>query len=74
MRNLGIPTVFDRIIQQSIVQVLSPIFEEQFSKTSYGFRPGKCCENAIVKALEYLNDGYEWIVDIDLERFFDSVD
>lgn len=74
MRNLGIPTVFDRIIQQSIVQVLSPIFEEQFSKTSYGFRPGKCCENAIVKALEYLNDGYEWIVDIDLERFFDTVD
>ena len=74
MRNLGIPTVFDRIIQQSIVQVLSPIFEEQFSKTSYGFRPGRCCENAIVKALEYLNDGYEWIVDIDLERFFDTVD
>ncbi len=74
MRNLGIPTVFDRIIQQSIIQVLSPIFEEQFSKTSYGFRPGRCCENAIVKALEYLNDGYEWIVDIDLERFFDTVD
>lgn len=74
IRNLGIPTVFDRIIQQSIVQVLSPIFEEQFSKTSYGFRPGRCCENAIVKALEYLNDGYEWIVDIDLERFFDTVD
>ena len=74
MRNLGIPTVFDRIIQQSIVQVLSPIFEEQFSTTSYGFRPGRCCENAVVKALEYLNDGYEWIVDIDLERFFDTVD
>lgn len=74
MRNLGIPTVFDRIIQQSIVQVLSPIFEEQFSKTSYGFRPGRCCENAVVKALGYLNDGYEWIVDIDLERFFDTVD
>ena len=74
MRNLGIPTVFDRIIQQSIVQVLSPIFEEQFSKTSYGFRPGRSCENAVVKALEHLNDGYEWIVDIDLERFFDTVD
>lgn len=74
MRNLGIPTVFDRIIQQSIAQVLSPIFEEQFSKTSYGFRPGRSCENAVVKALEYLNDGYEWIVDIDLERFFDTVD
>lgn len=74
MRNLGIPTVFDRIIQQAIVQILSPIFEEQFSKTSYGFRPGRCCESAVVKALEYLNDGYEWIVDIDLERFFDTVD
>lgn len=74
MRNLGISTVFDRIIQQAIVQILSPIFEEQFSKTSYGFRPGRCCESAVVKALEYLNDGYEWIVDIDLERFFDTVD
>lgn len=74
MRNLGIPTVFDRIIQQAMVQVLSPIYEEQFSKASYGFRPGRCCENAVVKALEYLNDGYEWIVDIDLERFFDTVD
>ena len=74
MRNLGIPTVFDKIIQQAIVQVLSPIFEEQFSETSYGFRPGRCCENAVVKALEYLNEGYEWIVDIDLERFFDTVD
>ena len=74
MRNLGIPTVFDRIIQQAMVQVLSPIFEEQFSETSYGFRPGRSCENAVVKALEYLNDGYEWIVDIDLERFFDTVD
>lgn len=74
MRNLGIPTVFDRIIQQAIVQILSAIFEKQFSKTSYGFRPGRCCESAVVKALEYLNDGYEWIVDIDLERFFDTVD
>lgn len=74
MRNLGIPTVFDRIIQQAIVQVLSPIFEEKFSETSYGFRPGRCCENAVIKALEYLNYGYEWIVDIDLERFFDTVD
>ena len=74
MRNLGIPTVFDRIIQQAMIQVLSPIFEEQFSETSYGFRQGRCCENAVVKALEYLNDGYEWIVDIDLERFFDTVD
>lgn len=73
MRNLGIPTVFDRIIQQSMVQVLSPIFEKQFSETSYGFRPDRSCENAVIKALEYLNEGYEWIVDIDLERFFDTV-
>ena len=66
--------MFDRIIQQAIVQVLSPIYEEQFSETSYGFRPGRCCENAVIKALEYLNNEYEWIVDIDLERFFDTVD
>ena len=73
-RNLGIPTVFDRIIQQAMVQILSPIFEEQFSEASYGFRPGKSAEQAVIKALEYLNDGYEWIVDIDLEKFFDTVD
>lgn len=73
-RNLGIPTVFDRIIQQAMVQVLSPIFEKQFSETSYGFRPKRSCEQAVIKALEYLNDGYEWIVDIDLEKFFDTVD
>ncbi len=73
-RNLGIPTVFDRIIQQAMVQVLSPIYEKQFSETSYGFRSGRSCEKAVIKALEYLNEGYEWIVDIDLERFFDTVD
>ena len=72
-RNLGIPTIMDRIIQQAVVQVISPIFEEQFRETSYGFRPGRSCEQAVVKALEYLNDGYEWIVDIDLEKFFDTV-
>lgn len=72
-RNLGIPTVLDRIIQQAIVQVLSPIFEEQFSDNSYGFRPGRRAEQAITKVLEYLNDGYEWIVNIDLEKFFDTV-
>ena len=74
MRDLGITTVFDRIIQQAMVQVLSPIFEEQSSEKSYGFRLGRCCENAVVKALEYLNDGYKWIVDIDFERLFDTVD
>lgn len=72
-RNLGIPTVMDRIIQQAIVQVISPIFEEQFNDNSFGFRPGRSCEQAVIRALEYLNDGYEWIVDIDLEKFFDTV-
>ena len=63
----------DRVIQQAIVQVLSPIYEEQFSKTSYGFRPKRSCEMAIIKLLEYFNDGYTWIVDIDLQKFFDTV-
>lgn len=72
-RNLGIPTVMDRIIQQAIVQVLTPIFEEQFHENSYGFRPGRSCEKAIIKVLEYLNNGYDWIVDIDLEKYFDTV-
>lgn len=73
MRNLGIPTVTDRIIQQAIFQVISPIFEKQFNDNSFGFRPNRSCEQAIIRALEYLNDGYEWIVDIDLEKFFDTV-
>ena len=73
MRNLGIPTVTDRIIQQAIFQVISPIFEKKFNDNSFGFRPGRSCEQAVIKALEYLNDGYEWIVDIDLEKFFDTV-
>lgn len=73
MRKLGIPTVIDRVIQQAIVQVLTPIYEEQFSSYSYGFRPGRSCEMAIIKALEYFNDGYDWIVDIDLQSFFDEV-
>ncbi|MDG8838827.1 reverse transcriptase domain-containing protein, partial [Streptococcus pneumoniae] len=73
IRQLGIPTVMDRMIQQAIVQVMSPICEPHFSDTSYGFRPNRSCEKAIMKFLEYLNDGYEWIVDIDLEKFFDTV-
>lgn len=72
-RGLGIPTVVDRLIQQAIVQVLSPIYEKQFSETSYGFRPNRSCEMAIIKLLEYFNDGYTWIVDIDLQKFFDTV-
>lgn len=73
VRNLGVPTVIDRLIQQAIVQVLTPIYEPLFSDSSYGFRPNRCCEMAIIKALEYMNDGYEWVVDIDLEKFFDNV-
>ena len=73
VRKLGIPSVIDRVIQQAIVQVLTPIYEEQFSNNSYGFRPNKCCEQAVIKALECFNDGYDWIVDIDLQSFFDEV-
>ena len=73
MRKLGIPSVIDRVIQQAIVQVLTPIYEEQFSNNSYGFRPNRSCEMAVIKALEYFNDGYDWIVDIDLQSFFDEV-
>lgn len=73
MRKLGIPTVVDRVVQQAIHQVLSPIFEKEFSEYSYGFRPNRSCEMAIIKSLEFLNDGFDWIVDIDLERFFDTV-
>ena len=72
-RGLGIPTVVDRLIQQAIVQALSPIYEQQFNETSYGFRPNRSCEMAVIKLLEYFNDGYTWIVDIDLQKFFDTV-
>ncbi len=72
-RKLGIPTVLDRTIQQAITQVLSPIYENQFSEYSYGFRINRSCEMAVVKLLEYFNEGYTWIVDIDLEKFFDTV-
>ena len=73
VRNLGIPSVIDRIIEQAIVQVLTPIVEPHFSEYSYGFRPNRSAQQAIIKLLEYLNDGYTYIVDIDLEKFFDNV-
>lgn len=73
VRKLGIPTVIDRVIEQAITQILTPIFEPIFSDFSYGFRPNRRCEQAIVKLLEYFNDGYLWVVDIDLEKFFDNV-
>ena len=73
VRNLGVPTVTDRFVQQAIAQVLTPIYEEQFHDHSYGFRPNRCAQQAILTALEMMNDGNEWIVDIDLEKFFDTV-
>ena len=73
MRNLGIPTVVDRVIEQAITQVLTPIAEPHFSEYSYGFRPKRRAQQAITKLLEYFNDGYTYIVDIDLEKFFDNV-
>ena len=73
VRNLGIPTVVDRVIEQAITQVLTPIAEPHFSEYSYGFRPKRRAQQAITKLLEYFNDGYTYIVDIDLEKFFDNV-
>ena len=73
VRKLGIPTVMDRIIEQAVVQVITPIAEPHFSEYSYGFRPGRRAQQAVIKLLEYLNDGYTYIVDIDLEKFFDNV-
>ena len=73
VRNLGVPTVTDRFIQQAIAQVLTPIYEGQFHDHSYGFRPNRCAQQAILTALNMMNDGKDWIVDIDLEKFFDTV-
>ena len=73
VRNLGIPTVVDRIIEQAIAQRLTPIVEPHFSEYSYGFRPGRRAQQAVIKLLEYFNDGYTYVVDIDLEKFFDNV-
>jgi len=72
-RQLGIPTVVDRLIQQSISQVLSPLYEEEFSGTSYGFRPGRSCHDALRQAQTYIGSGYKYAVDLDLEKFFDTV-
>ena len=73
LRPLGIPTVVDRVIQQSIAQKLTPIYENIFSDYSYGFRPGRDCHTAMNKVLEYLNEGYEWVIDLDIEAYFDTV-
>ena len=73
IRLLGIPTVLDRMIQQAISQILNGVFDHKFSEFSYGFRIGKSAHDAIEAALSYISEGYEWVVDIDLEKFFDRV-
>jgi group II intron reverse transcriptase/maturase len=73
VRLLGIPTVTDRYLQQAIAQVLTPLFEPRFSPASYGFRPGRSAHEAVKQAQEYVQAGYEWVVDIDLEKYFDQV-
>ena len=73
-RKLGIPTVTDRVVQQAATQVLTPIYERKFHENSYGFRPGKSAQKAVLKAVKYMNEGYNWVVDIDLEKFFDTVE
>ena len=72
-RPLGIPTVVDRVVQQATAQVLSLGYDKYFSEHSYGFRPGRSCQQAIEEALGYLNEGYEWVIDIDIEKYFDTV-
>jgi group II intron reverse transcriptase/maturase len=72
-RQLGIPTVVDRMVQQALVQVLQPIFEQTFSDSSYGFRPGRSAHQAIVRAKGYYEEGYTYVVDLDLEKYFDTV-
>lgn len=73
VRLLGIPTALDRMIQQAITQVLTPIFDPGFSEHSYGFRPGRSAKEVVTRAKEYIESGYRWVVDIDLARYFDTV-
>ncbi len=73
VRNLGIPTVLDRLLQQAMLQGLVPVFEPTFSKYSYGFRPGRSTQDALRQAQTYVQEGYEWVVDLDIEKFFDRV-
>ncbi|WP_143746791.1 reverse transcriptase domain-containing protein [Massilimicrobiota sp. An134] len=72
-RPLGIPTVVDRVIQQAIAQVLSEIYDSKFSENSFGFRPNRSAHDAIMRTLDYLNEGYEWVIDLDIEAYFDTV-
>ncbi len=72
-RNLGIPTTTDRVIQQAIAQILSPIYEKKFSENSYGFRPKRSAHDALKRIKEIADEGYTWVVDLDLEKYFDTV-
>jgi RNA-directed DNA polymerase len=72
VRLLGIPTVQDRIIQQAIAQVLTPIFDPNFSESSYGFRPGRSAHDAVYRVREHIREGYRVTVDMDLSKFFDT--
>jgi RNA-directed DNA polymerase len=74
MRRLGVPTVLDRLIQQAVHQVLSPLFDPGFSETSYGFRSGRSAHDAVLKARDFQQEGKRWVVDMDLKSFFDEVD
>ncbi|MED4046515.1 group II intron reverse transcriptase/maturase, partial [Priestia aryabhattai] len=73
VRLLGIPTVIDRLIQQAILQVLTPIFDPHFSESSFGFRPNRSAHDAMRQAQSYISEGYRFVVDMDLEKFFDRV-
>lgn len=72
-RGLGIPNVVDRMVQEAVRAVLEPLYEPTFHEASHGFRPGRSCHTAIARAKQFVEDGYEWVVDIDLEKFFDKV-
>ena len=72
-RGLGIPNVADRVVMEAVRQVLEPLYEPTFHASSHGFRPGRSCHTAITEAKQHVRDGYEWVVDIDLEKFFDRV-
>src|SRR5690606_38996327 len=72
-RTLGVPTVVDRLVQQALHQVLQPLFEPTFSEGSYGFRPGRKAHQAVQQAQAYICEGKRWVVDLDLEQFFDRV-
>lgn len=73
-RKLGIPTTVDRVIQQAIAQILSPMYEVQFSDSSYGFRPNRSAHQVIRKCQQYIQEGYIYTVDMDLEKYFDTID